>query len=151
MNKKKLTIGELLKQRRLKLNITILEASSKLKVKPRDIEEIENNSGKLKHSKLYLTGFVRSYGKLLKIEQSIIEEKIKSLKIKSNTSNKKHRLLNIGQDQLMPDKKIVNNAAVIFISLFIILLFAYNFHQHSNNIIFSDNALQLFENNKNQP
>jgi cytoskeletal protein RodZ len=135
MTKKSLTIGKLLKQRRQELNITIPEVSSRLKIKPRDIEEIENNSGKSMKSKLYLTGFIRSYGKLLKIDEPIIEEQIKSLKIKSNTSNKKHRLLNIGQDQLMPDKKIVNNATVIFISLFMILLFAYNFHQHFNSLI----------------
>ncbi len=133
MNKKSLTIGKLLKDKRQELKMTIPEVSAKLKVKPRDIEEIENNSGKSMKSKLYLTGFIRSYGKLLEIDQLVIEEKIKSLKIKSNTSNKKHRLLNIGQDQIMPDKRIVNNATMIFISLFVILLFAYNFHQHFNS------------------
>jgi cytoskeletal protein RodZ len=141
---KSLAIGELLKQRRQELKITILEVSAKLKVKPHDIEEIENNSGKSMKSKLYLTGFIRSYGKLLKIDQLEIEEKIKSLKIKSNTSNKKHRLLNVGQDQLMPDKKTVNNATMIFISLFVILLFAYNFHQHFNNFV-----PKLFEGTRN--
>ncbi len=133
-----LTIGKLLKKRRQELKITILQASAELKVKPRDIEEIEENSGEQLSRGLYLTGFIRSYGQLLKIDQQVIEEKMKSLALKSNISNKKHQLVNIGEDQLVPDKKMVNNAMIIFISLFLILLFAYNFHQHFNSAMFDD-------------
>ena len=136
ISKKSLTIGEILRQKRRELKITVPQVSAKLNVKPCDIEEIENNSGKLMSRKLYLTGFIRSYAKLLKIDELVIEEKIKSLKIKSNTSNKKHQLFNIGTNQLMPDKKIINSATIIFVSLFLILLFAYNFHQYSNNAAF---------------
>jgi cytoskeletal protein RodZ len=40
MNKKSLTIGKLLKDKRQELKITIPEVSAKLKVNPCDIEEI---------------------------------------------------------------------------------------------------------------
>lgn len=134
MSEERETIGDLLKQRRQKLNLTVLQVSAKLKVNPKDIEEIEENFGQSINSNLYLPGFIKAYGKLLDIDHLIIEEKIRSLKIASNTSNKKHQLFNIGENNLLPDRKIVNHATAVFILLFLILLFVYNVNQTSNNV-----------------
>lgn len=138
-----ISIGQIFKHKRQQLKIEPAEAASYLKLKPRDIAAIENDELDkiLKH--IYVPGLLRSYAKFLKIDQKIIEERIKSLHIASNTSNKKHQLLNIGENiDLTPDKNTLMNFLIASILLFFILLSIYNFSQSDRKLISSETLVE---------
>ncbi len=133
------SVGQILKNKRQKLKIEIEDVAAYLKMKLRDIEALENDdlSSIIKH--LYLPGLLRSYARFLKIDQRIIEEKIKLLHIESNTNNKKHQLLNIGENiDLTPDNNVFLNFLAVSVLLFFILLSIYNFSENKSPIINSD-------------
>ncbi len=137
------SVGQILKNKRQKLKIGIEDVAAYLKMKLRDIEALENDdlSSIIKH--LYLPGLLRSYARFLKIDQRIIEEKIKLLRIEPNTNNKKHQLLNIGENiDLTPDSNIFLNFLVASVLLFFILLSIYNFSENKSAIINSDNLVE---------
>ena len=137
------SVGQILKNKRQKLKIEIEDVAAYLKMKLRDIEALENDdlSSIIKH--LYLPGLLRSYARFLKIDQRIIEEKIKLLHIEPNTNNKKHQLLNIGENiDLTPDNNVFVNFLAISVLLFFILLSIYNFSENKSPIINSDNLVE---------
>ena len=65
------TIGEILKTTREHLQITVDEVSQTLKIKHKIILALEQNDINLVSSHLYLPGFVKSYGRLLKIDANM--------------------------------------------------------------------------------
>ena len=133
------SIGQILRDDRQKLKIEANDVATYLKIKLRDIEAIENDdlSKILKHS--YTPGVLRSYAKFLKVDSPIIEEKIKLLHIESNTQNKKHQLLNIGENiDLTPDKDSLLNFLIVSTLLFLTLLSIYNFAENKNASISSE-------------
>ena len=94
-----------------------------------------------------MPGLIRSYAKFLKIDPKLIEEKIKVLPIASNTENKKHQLLNIGEsDQLSPDKNTVFNFLLISILLFLVLLSLYNSFENNDALITNEKLIHELEN-----
>ncbi|NBV06736.1 MAG: hypothetical protein EBS06_05830 [Proteobacteria bacterium] len=140
---KEISIGNILRKKRIKLNIKPEEVASYLRIKLRDIEAIENDdlSKILKHS--YVPGLLRSYANFLKIDARIFEKKIKLLHIESNTHNKKHQLLNIGENiDLTPDKDIFLNFSIISTLLFFILLSIYNFVENKSANISSESLVE---------
>lgn len=142
------SVGQILKNKRQKLKIDVSEAAAYLKIKSRDIEAIENDdlTKILKH--LYTPGLLRSYAKFIKIDQRIVEEKIKQMHIESNTSNKKHLLLNIGENiDLTPDKNTVFNMLAASALLFFILLSIYNFSENKSTSISSDTLIEELKKN----
>jgi cytoskeletal protein RodZ len=141
MPKNSLNIGEILKNKREELNLTISEISLRLKVRVEDIEEVEKNSCSKVDKYFYLIEFIRAYAKLLKIDEAIINAKVKELEIKSNISNKKYKLINIGENHLGADKKMVANFAIIFILLFLTILFIENFLENAQGRFISKNYL----------
>ncbi len=137
------SVGQILKNKRQKLKIEADEVAAYLKIKLRDIEALENDDLHKIIKHLYIPGLLRSYAKFLKIDQRIIEEKIKLLHIESNTNNKKHQLLNIGENiDLTPDQNIFVNFLALSILLFFILLSIYNFSENNSISISSDNLVE---------
>lgn len=128
-------LRQVLKERRLEINMSLEDAASYLKVKPKDLEVIENNDpGSINH--LYITGVLRSYAKLLQIDQKVVEEKMKLLSFESNTSNTKHKLINIGETLgLRPTKDQFLNFCIISILLFFISLFLFNMSEDHSDLI----------------
>jgi cytoskeletal protein RodZ len=140
-------LGQILREKRQFLKMEILEISTYLKIKSRDIEAIENDDLKHVTKHLYVPGLIRSYAKFLKIDPKLIEEKIKVLPIASNTENKKHQLLNIGEsNQLSPDKDSVFNFLLIAILLFLALLSLYNSFQNNDALITNQKLIHELEN-----
>ncbi len=138
-----MSVGQLLQEKRKQLKIKVEEVAHYLKIKPRDIEAIEHDdlSKIIKH--LYSPGLIRSYGKFLKIDPLIIEEKIKLLHIESNTKNKKHQLLNIGENlELSPDKHTFVNFLFASILLFFVLLSIYNYSENRTPVIKTDSLAE---------
>jgi cytoskeleton protein RodZ len=135
-------VGEFLRDRRKNLKIEIADVSSYLKVKPHDIEAIENNDFEKVTRHLYVPGLIRSYAKFLKIDPQIIEENIKLLPVKSNVENKNHQLLNIGENiELTPTKDSVFNFFLVSVLLFLVLLSLYNSYEDKSNLITDQNLI----------
>lgn len=140
-------LGEILRIKRQDLKMEVLEVSSYLKIKSRDIEAIEsgNLSNITKH--LYVLGLIHSYAKFLKINEKTIEEKIKFLSIKSNTENKDHQLLNVGEDaKLSPSKDNFFNFLLISILAFLVLLSLFNSCENNGAKITNKNLIKELEN-----
>ncbi|MFT6331951.1 MAG: cytoskeletal protein RodZ [Lentimonas sp.] len=124
----KLNIGEELKRKRQELEVTIAEISESLKVNSADIEFLEKNYFHLMTKHIYLTGLIRSYCKLLKIDDEISLKYVQSLSHNSNTKNVKHKLINFnGELDRNPSKKHLLNASLIFILAFIVLMLLSSF------------------------
>ncbi|MBU6339741.1 MAG: helix-turn-helix domain-containing protein [Rickettsiales bacterium] len=142
-NETDISLAEILKAKRLELGMEIADAASYLKIRTQDIEAIENDDRASITKHLYILGAIRSYAKLLKIDQKILEEKIKFFTVESNVKNKKHKLINIGENlDLKPTRDQFFNFLLISILLFLVLLSLYNFFETNNNMITMDNLLE---------
>jgi len=141
-----ISLGQILQQKRQSLKMEIAEVSDYLRIKANDIEAIESDEISRISKHLYVLGLVRSYAKFLKVDQRIIEEKIKLLSIKSNVDNKKHLLLNIGENtELTPGKDSVFNFLLISILLFLVLLSLYNSSEDKSSIITNQELISELE------
>ena len=141
-----LPLGQILKNKRQQMGIASSVIASQLKIKIHDFEAIEDGDLSKITSHLYITGLLRSYAKFLKIDPQIVEEKIKSLPIESNTSNKRHQLLNIGENnELSPDKDTFFNFLIVSILLFLTLLSIYNFFENKSKPISSETINKEFQ------
>jgi cytoskeletal protein RodZ len=131
-----ISLGKILQQKREDLKLEIKQAATFLNIKEAALLAIENDEiNTLQDKRLYAYGLVRSYAKFLKIDEKIIEEQIKLLHFKSNVENKKHLLLNIGEDdKLSPTKDDFFNFLLISILLFLILLSIYSINSSKNSI-----------------
>lgn len=143
------TLGEVLKEKRQELRMEISDVSAYLRIKVSDILAIENNEISRLAKHLYAPGLIRSYGKFLKIDDKIIEEKIRLLSFKSNTENKKHLLVNIGENiELTPDKDSVFNFLLISVLVFLVLLSIYNSSENKSDLITNQKLIEELENIK---
>jgi len=130
------TLGSLLKNKRIEAKIDIDEISKILKVRVVDINFLENNHIENISKNIYIPGFILSYAKILKLEQKLIEQKIQELSFRPNIDNKKHTLVNIGEyKDLSPRQEISLHSFLIFIVLFLIAIFYYNWHIKSRQYI----------------
>jgi cytoskeletal protein RodZ len=117
------SLGSIYRKKRLENKIEIAKASTYLKVRPFDLNAIENDEIQKISKNIYAPGLIRSYGKFLKIDEKIIEEKIRECAFRSNTENKKHILVNIGEHlALTPKKELLVNSMAISIILFLSML-----------------------------
>ncbi len=131
-----LTLGEIFAQKRLELNIDIKSAAQYLLIKRSDIIALEHNSiEELRKQHLYVLGIVRSYGKFLKIDSHLIEEKIKELPAYCNVKNMQHALINIGEgSRIAPTRDVVLHCFVVTILLSLVFLLIYNLSLKSSDI-----------------
>jgi len=117
------SLGSIYRKKRLENKIEIAKASTYLKVRTFDLNAIENDEIQKISKNIYAPGLIRSYGKFLKIDEKIIEEKIRECAFRSNTENKKHILVNIGEHlALTPKKELLVNSMAISIILFLSML-----------------------------
>jgi hypothetical protein len=140
----KLDIGDLLKKNREILGLSIIDVANIIKVKEKDIFKLENNNIEEIEKNIYIIGLIKSYGKLLKINNKIIEEKLDDLSIKLNIDIKKHTLLNLEENkEFKPSKNLLFKSYVLlfFILLFLILILFVNennLNLINTNLIISD-------------
>lgn len=142
---------EFLTKRRQELNIEISEICKRLNVKSSEIQALENQNWDFFKKSIYLNGFIYSYLKILKIDEKIINEKIKNLPIPSNVKNTQHKLVNIGENlDLTPDKNIFLNFLILSIILFLVSLGIYNFKGKNIKLISPQNLIEKIDNGANQ-
>jgi len=143
-NYENLPIGEFFKNVRQNQNIEIEKVSKFLKVRVKDIGYFENNEIDKIEKNIYVAGLIKSYGSYLKINDKIIDAKIQDLGLKSNVENKRHTLLNIGENRdLSPSNDLFFNASIagiIIILFFLIIINSFNVQRHliSSEIIIND-------------
>jgi transcriptional regulator with XRE-family HTH domain len=131
-----ISFGELLRKKRQNLKMEISDVSSYLRIKINDIEAIENDEIEKIAKHIYAPGLIRSYAKFLKFDPKEIEENFRLLSFKSNTENKKHMLINIGENiDLTPDRDSVVNFLLISVLLFLALLSIYNSSDDKRSLI----------------
>jgi len=139
-------IGQILREKRHELRIEISAVSSYLRIKDRDVEGIENGDLDMITKHLYVPGLISSYARFLKVDKKTIDEKIKLLPIKSNVENKKHQLLNVGENlDLSPAKDACFNFLLISILLFLVLLSLYNSYEDKSDLITNKNLILELE------
>lgn len=133
------SISLILKEKRISMNMEISEVSSFLKVKIHDIQAIENDNWGAITKHVYIAGIIRSYARLLEIDPKTLEKKIEMLYLMSNTDEKKHRLINIGENlDLKPNKDQFFNFLLVSVLLFLTLLILCNFYENKKGLITSD-------------
>lgn len=138
--------GKLLQMRRIELSIAVSQISSELRVKERDIEAIERGDMDFVSQHSYTTGIIRAYAKLVKMNSDEIQEGIKSLQIRSNTSNKEYNLINIGEeDEITPKQNSFINALFVSILLFLALLIFYNSYEKNNVSVTNSDLIEELE------
>ena len=119
-----INIGEELKQRREEQKLTLKEVSEKLKIHQKDIGFLEDNSFEKMTKHIYLSGLVRSYCKLLKIENDLTQKYVEAASQFPGEEKSKRRLLNFNQrSNQNPSKEHLLNALLILIITYLILIF----------------------------
>lgn len=136
-----LTLGELLRSSREKAKIDIIQVANFLKVRSSDIILLENNDIEKIAKNIYIPGLIKSYGKYLKINTKIINEKIQELSLRSNIDVKKHMLLNVGDSKnLSPSKEIFFNSLVASVILFLFFIIFFSL-ECKNDLINTENII----------
>jgi cytoskeletal protein RodZ len=137
-----LSIGEFLKKKREESNLEISKVATFLKVRINDIKLLENNDIDKIAKNIYIIGLIKSYAKFLKINNNIIDKKISDLSIRSNTENKKHMLLNIGDDnELSPSLDLVFNSLVAGLIIFLTFMMIFSSIENNANLINTNNII----------
>lgn len=135
-------VGEFLKKIRENQGIDVEKVSKFLKVRIKDINYLENNEIDKIEKNIYIVGLIKSYGNYLKINEKIIENKIQDLGLKSNTENKRHTLINIGENRdLSPANDLLFNAIIASIVIIIFALVMINIFNAQRNIITSETII----------
>ncbi len=127
-NLNRVSFGKICRKCRIEQGLSIEQVSFNLKVSPKDILVLEADEIEKISRNIYIVGFIRSFGKALKIDSKIIEEKIRDIDFKSNTDFRNHNLINIGRSlDLSPSKDIFLNFSLASIAVFLAMLLVFNF------------------------
>ena len=129
------TVGECLKRRREKLEISIKDLGDNLKIKSDYLKDLEENNYEKLPPDVYVKGFIKSYSELVGFDsekmielfrkEREIEDKVKS----RNKKEKKHEKKLVLREYVAITPKIVT----VFLSLFILSVIGYYFwHQLSS-------------------
>lgn len=122
-----------LKSQREKLNITIEEVSSELKLEKEIILSIENNNFSMFKSYLFLKGYLNNYANFLDIEVNLPELK-KKKSVKFKIKKNKHKI------------KIKKNSLFKGILLLFFITITFFFYKTNTNLVVENSA--VLEKNK---
>ena len=122
-----------LKSQREKLNITIEEVSSELKLEKEIILSIENNNFSMFKSYLFLKGYLNNYANFLDIEVNLPELK-KKKSVKFKIKKNKHKI------------RIKKNSLFKGILLLFFITITFLFYKTNTNLVVENNA--VLEKNK---
>lgn len=137
-----LPVGEFLKNIRENQAIEIEKVSKFLKVRIKDINYLESNEIDKIEKNIYIVGLIKSYANFLKVNEKIIENKILDLGLKSNVENKRHTLINIGENRdLSPANDLLFNAIIASVFIIIFSLVIINIFNTQRNIISSETII----------
>lgn len=143
------SIGDILKEKRGNLNLTIEDICKSLNLRSKDIIALEANDITTISSHIYVPGLIISYAKLLKLDEKIITEKLKDLK-PSNSNQQQHVLRGAEDHDLSPNKDLTVNSILIAILLMITLFSFYHSYEKRDNLITNQKLIKEMENVRTQ-
>lgn len=116
------TVGEILQKERINKGLTLIDIEKKIKVRSKYLQAIETNDWDFFSSKIYITGILRNYSRLLGLDDKRVlaffrrdYEKKDDLKFKQKVS----------QRYLTPEtRQILRNGFIVLI-LFFVAYFGY--------------------------
>ena len=114
-----LTVGEILKKQRENQGVKLTDVEKEIRVREKFLKAIENNNWDFFSSKVYVTGIIKAYAKLLDLDQEKITAFFRREYEKKEQVEFKKR---ISSHYLKPETKKVILAALIFVFL---LFFGY--------------------------
>ncbi|MBM3579497.1 MAG: hypothetical protein FJX34_01835 [Alphaproteobacteria bacterium] len=141
------SLGNILRNKREEAKLEIVDVAMQLRVKPEELLAIENDEIEKLANHLYAPGLVRSYARFVGVEKGIIDKGLSELKLRSNTEQKKHRLVNLNKEEhLAPNKNLVVNSLLVTSFLLLVLLPLYIFlDDKSDLLVTKDIIYQLSE------
>lgn len=117
-----LSIGAMLKYCRTQNSIAIRDVVLELKVKEKDIIDLENDSLFNKRSNAYISGLVRSYAHILEIDNQLIREKLAALGVDTSIVEKGNVLDTEGDRRYTPNSKYVLYAAISLLVIYFFMI-----------------------------
>ncbi len=139
--------GQFIKKSRQEQKIEIYDICRKLNIKEKNIIDLEEGNWRSFDKKLYVVGLIKSYSKLLRIDEKIIDQRMSTLSFDSNTTNKTHQLVNIGEHRdLSPDKKTFVNFVILSSILFAIFLLILGNNLSKSNLITNQEIIEKINN-----
>lgn len=122
-----LTVGEIFKSTREKQGIQLLDVEKKIKVRTKFLQAIEENNWTLFSSKIYITGIIKNYSRLLGLDNKKVlaffrrdYERKEEMKFKTRISSK----------YLTPETRRVVFVILSLIILFFTVYFGYQLKQY---------------------
>ena len=113
------SIGAVFEIARKKKKLTIKDVSNSLKVKELDIKNLENDNIK-NMQPIYINGLIKSYGKLLKIDDQIIYHNTKNI-FNQNIKNSTIGKIRKSDRDYRANNKLIIYSIVILIFLYMII------------------------------
>jgi len=119
------TVGELLKNERVKRQLTLDDVEKKTKIRRKYLEAIENNDWTIFHSKTYIYGVISNYGRLFSLEkENLIAVFRREYEQKETVQFKKR----VGKNYLTPEAQKIVRRSVFILSCLITLYFGYQLY-----------------------
>lgn len=117
-----LSVGEILKKQREKLNISLAEVEKLIKMRQKFLAAVEENNWNIFSSKVYIEGIIKNYSKFLGLDSKKTlaffrrdYERLELVKFKRKVSSQ----------HLAPETKKIVTGLLIFISLLFITYFGF--------------------------
>lgn len=124
-----LNIGDLLKNHRIAANIEMADIAKSLNVKKNDLINLENNEIFTKRSASYINGLIRSYGKLVAVDDDVIKKELRNLAKNISPISQEYNIIDPNKEkkQNSPNRKILLlSVLAVAILYFIIALYNIN-------------------------
>ncbi len=117
-----LSVGEILQKERIIQGLTLLDIEKKIKVREKYLRAIEENNWDFFSSKIYITGIIKNYSKILRLDDKKILAFFRRDYEKKDDVKFKEK---ISQRYLTPETKEVLRSGFIILVLFFIVYFSY--------------------------
>jgi len=117
-----LTIGEILRNERERKGLTLEEIEKKTKIRKKNLLAVERNDWKIFPSKTYIIGIIKSYGKILGLD----EEKLIAFFRREYEKKEEIRFKEkVSKAYFTPQAKKILKISILFILLVFCLYFGY--------------------------
>ena len=121
-----LTVGQILKNARLKRNLTLQEVEKNIKIREKYIKALEENRWEIFPSRVYIIGVIKTYTSFLNLDTNKILAFFRRDYEKKEEINFKKK---ISSFYLIPDSKRIFYGAILLIFFVLFFYFAWQFQK----------------------
>ncbi|MCL4364440.1 helix-turn-helix domain-containing protein [Patescibacteria group bacterium] len=117
-----LTVGEILQKQRLNKGLTLQDIEKKIKVREKYLHAVEENNWEFFSSKIYITGIIKNYSRLVGLdEKKILAFFRRDYEKKEEVRFKKK----VSENYLAPETKKILRLGFVILILFFLSYFGY--------------------------